>query len=181
MNTPNKLTLIRVAMIPVFLILLYLRFPLHMYLALLVFIVASATDALDGFLARRRSEITNFGKFMDPLADKLLVMAALIYFVEQGQLSTWVLLVVVAREFGVTALRLVAVDSGRVIAAGKAGKVKTVTTMVCICIMLTPIASLWVLPFLTFNWLCSAAILFTTVWSGAEYFLQNKDILDFKS
>lgn len=180
MNTPNKLTLIRIAMIPVFLVVLYLGFPLHKYFALIIFIIASATDALDGFLARRWSQITDFGKFMDPLADKLLVMAALLYFVEQGQMAVWVVLVVVAREFGVTALRLVAVDSGRVIAAGKAGKIKTVTTMLCICIMLTPLTLLRITPLFRMNGLCVAAILATTVWSGAEYFIQNKDVLNWK-
>lgn len=167
-------------MIPIFLIVLYLGFPLHKYLALLIFVGASITDALDGFLARSRSEVTDFGKFMDPLADKLLVMAALLYFVEQGQLAAWVLLVVVAREFGVTALRLVAMDGGRVIAAGIAGKIKTVTTMLCICIMLTPLTFVHTGFFFRVNELCTAAILITTLWSGTEYFLQNKDILNWK-
>ena len=141
MNTPNKLTLVRILLIPVFLILLYCPFPGNRYVALGIFIVASLTDALDGHLARSRGQITDFGKFMDPLADKLLVIAAMLYFVEQWQMPAWVLLLVIAREFAVTALRLVAVDNGRVIAAGIAGKVKTVVTMLGICVMLVPPAA----------------------------------------
>ena len=124
MNTANKLTMLRVALIPVFLILLYLRFPFHMYFALTVFILASVTDFVDGYIARHYNQVTDFGKFMDPLADKVLVMAALLWFVEAGRLPAWVLLVVIVREFAVTALRLIAVERGRVIAAAWSGKVK---------------------------------------------------------
>ena len=123
MNTANKLTMLRVALIPVFLILLYLRFPFHMYFALTVFILASVTDFVDGYIARHYNQVTDFGKFMDPLADKVLVMAALLWFVEAGRLPAWVLLVVIVREFAVTALRLIAVERGRVIAAAWSGKV----------------------------------------------------------
>ena len=138
MNTPNKLTLLRILLIPVFLILLYIPFSGRLYAALGVFILASATDALDGHLARSRNQITVFGKFMDPLADKLLVLSAMLYFTECGRMPAWAVLLVIAREFAVTGLRLVAVDNGRVIAAGIAGKIKTVVTMVSICIMLIP-------------------------------------------
>ena len=122
MNTANKLTMLRVALIPVFLILLYLRFPFHMYFALTVFILASVTDFVDGYIARHYNQVTDFGKFIDPLADKVLVMAALLWFVEAGRLPAWVLLVVIVREFAVTALRLIAVERGRVIAAAWSGK-----------------------------------------------------------
>ena len=98
MNTANKLTMLRVALIPVFLILLYLRFPFHMYFALTVFILASVTDFVDGYIARHYNQVTDFGKFMDPLADKVLVMAALLWFVEAGRLPAWVLLVVIVRS-----------------------------------------------------------------------------------
>ena len=182
MNTPNKLTLVRILLIPVFLILLYCPFPGNRYVALGIFIVASLTDALDGHLARSRGQITDFGKFMDPLADKLLVIAAMLYFVEQWQMPAWVLLLVIAREFAVTALRLVAVDNGRVIAAGIAGKVKTVVTMLGICVMLVPpAAQAGIGGQFTVNNLCVALILLTTLWSGIEYFVKNRDVIDWAS
>lgn len=178
MNTANKLTMLRVVMIPLFLILLYRQFPFHLYLALAVFILASITDFIDGYIARHYHQVTDFGKFMDPLADKVLVMAAMVWFVEVGQMPAWALLVVIVREFAVTALRLVAVDGGKVIAAGKSGKVKTASTMVCICIMLIrPLAMVWLWAF-SLNQLCVAVIVSTTVYSGLEYFLQNKELLD---
>ena len=170
MNTANKLTMLRVALIPVFLILLYLRFPFHMYFALTVFILASVTDFVDGYIARHYNQTTDFGKFMDPLADKCLVTAAMLWFVEIGQMPGWALLVVIVREFGVSGLRMVAADKGRVIAAGWSGKVKTASTMVCICLML-----LIARPAL--DLVCAAVILVTTVYSGAEYFVKNKDVV----
>ena len=129
MNTANKLTMIRVVLIPVFIVLLYLDLTLA---ALAIFILASVTDFIDGYVARHYNQITDFGKFMDPLADKLLVVSAMLWFIESGQMPAWAVLIVVAREFAVTGLRLVAVDNGRVIAAGWSGKVKSASTMVCI-------------------------------------------------
>jgi len=170
MTTANKLTMARVAMIPLFMILLYWRFPGHQYVALAVFILASATDFVDGYVARHYNQITDFGKFMDPLADKVLVMAAMVWFVETGRMPGWALLVVIARELSVTGLRLVAVDNGRVIAAGWSGKVKTASTMLCNCLMLLPIP-------MALNTFCVAVIVLTTVYSGAEYFLVNRDVL----
>lgn len=170
MNTANKLTMLRVALIPVFLILLYLRFPLHMYFALTVFILASVTDFVDGYIARHYNQVTDFGKFMDPLADKCLVVAAMLWFVEIGQMPGWALLVVIIREFSVSGLRMVAADKGRVIAAGWSGKVKTASTMVCIVLMFLPIA-VWI------NHICVAVIVLTTIYSGVEYFMKNLDIL----
>ena len=117
MNTANKLTMLRILMIPVFLVVLYLDFPCNRYVALAVFILASATDFVDGHIARSRGLITDFGKFMDPLADKMLVMAAMLWFVEVGRMPAWTLLIVVVREFAVSGLRLIAADNGRVIAA----------------------------------------------------------------
>lgn len=171
MNTANKLTMTRVAMIPIFLVVLYLNFPFNRYVALVVFILASITDFIDGYVARNYNQITDFGKFMDPLADKLLVVSAMLWFVEVGQMAAWALLIVVAREFAVTGLRLVAVDNGRVIAAGWSGKVKTATTMVCICIMLLPIPSV-------LNTICVVLIVLTTLYSGVEYFVKNRDVFD---
>ncbi len=170
MNTANKLTLLRIAMIPVFLLVLYLKVPGANYWALGIFIAASLTDTLDGYIARHYNQITDFGKFMDPLADKMLVVAALLWFVEIGQMPGWALLVVIVREFAVSGLRMIAADKGRVIAAGWSGKVKTASTMVCIVLMFLPIEPL-------FNQICLAVIVLTTIYSGVEYFLKNGDVL----
>ena len=171
MNTANKLTLCRVVMIPIFIVLLYVDFAAHLWVALGVFILASVTDFVDGYVARHYNQITDFGKFMDPLADKLLVVSAMLWFIESGQMPAWAVLIVVAREFAVTGLRLVAVDNGRVIAAGWSGKVKTASTMVCICIMLLSIPA-WL------NTVCVAVIVVTTLYSGVEYFVKNRDVLN---
>lgn len=166
MNTANKLTMLRVLLIPAFLVLLYLDLR---YAALVVFIVASITDFVDGYVARHYNQITDFGKFMDPLADKLLTAAAMVWFVEVGMMPAWALLLVITREFSVTGLRLVAVDQGRVIAAGWSGKVKTASTMLAICLMLLPIPTL-------LSDLCVWVIVLTTVYSGVEYFIVNRDV-----
>ena len=171
MNTANKLTMLRVLLIPVFLVVLYLQFPYHMYWALAAFILASVTDFVDGYIARHRNMVTDFGKFMDPLADKLLVLSALLWFVEMGRIPAWALLLVVAREFAVTGLRLIAVERGRVIAAAWSGKIKTASTMVCICAML-------VFTHQTLDLVCGILILATTIYSGLEYFVKNRDVID---
>lgn len=168
MNTANKITLFRVVLIPVFVVTCYLGW--H-WVALGVFILASLSDFLDGYIARHYNQITDFGKFLDPIADKLLVTSALLLFVEQGRMPAWVLLCVIAREFAVSALRLVAVDNGRVIAAGWSGKVKTASTMVCICIMLALSQPL-------LDGIANGVILVTTVYSGIEYFAKNRDVLN---
>lgn len=170
MTTANKLTVLRVVMIPVFLILMLVSFPGHLWLALAVFILASLTDYLDGHIARKYHQVTAFGKFMDPLADKLLVFSAMAWFVEVGWMPAWAFFIVIAREFAVTGLRLIAVERERVIAAGMSGKVKTASTMVCICLMLA-------IPGGTLRLVCWIIILATTVYSGIEYFIQNKDVL----
>ena len=170
MNTANKLTLLRVVMIPLFLLVLYLDVPGANYWALAIFVIASLTDTLDGYIARHYNQTTDFGKFMDPLADKCLVTAAMLWFVEIGQMPGWALLVVIIREFGVSGLRMVAADKGRVIAAGWSGKVKTASTMVCIVLMLLPLAPL-------VNNICVAVIVLATIYSGVEYFMKNLDVL----
>lgn len=170
MNTANKLTMCRVVMIPVFIVLLYLNFTGHLLAALVVFILASITDFVDGYVARHYNQITDFGKFMDPLADKCLVTAAMLWFVEIGQMPAWALLIVIIREFAVSGLRMIASDKGRVIAAGWSGKVKTASTMVCIVIMFLPIPG-WL------NTVCVAVIAITTLYSGVEYFVLNRDII----
>ena len=169
MNTANKLTLLRVVMIPLFLLVLYLDVPGANSWALAIFVIASLTDTLDGYIARHYNQTTDFGKFMDPLADKCLV-TAMLGFVEIGQMPGWALLVVIIREFGVSGLRMVAADKGRVIAAGWSGKVKTASTMVCSVLMLLPIAPL-------VNNICVAVIVLATIYSGVEYFMKNLDVL----
>lgn len=169
MNTANKLTMLRVFMIPAFLLVLYLGIPFANFVALAIFIVASATDWLDGYIARNCNQTTDFGKFMDPLADKCLVIAAMLWFVEIGQMPAWALLIVVVREFAVSGIRMQAANLGRVIAAGWSGKVKTASTMVCICLMFLPIPPV-------VNTVCVAVIVATTLYSGGEYLIQNKDV-----
>ena len=170
MNTANKLTILRVVMIPAFLLVLYLDVPFANYWALAIFAAASITDTLDGYIARHYDQITDFGKFMDPLADKCLVFAAMLWFVEVGQMPAWALLIVAVREFGVSGLRMVAADKGRVIAAGWSGKVKTAATMVCIILMLLPLPEI-------VNQIGTAVIVLTTIYSGVEYFMKNADVL----
>ena len=170
MNTANKLTILRVFMIPVFLLVLYLDVPNANYWALAIFVIASLTDTLDGYIARHYNQTTDFGKFMDPLADKLLVVSAMLWFIQSGQMPAWALLVVIIREFGVSGLRMVAADKGRVIAAGWSGKVKTASTMVCIVLMFLPIPA-------ELNLACVAVIVLTTIYSGVEYFVKNRDVI----
>ena len=155
MTTANKLTILRVLMIPAFLAVLYWGFPGSRYVALAIYVVACLTDLLDGYIARHYNQISDFGKFMDPLADKCLVMAALCWFVEEGTFAAWVL--------------LVAVEKGRVIAAGWSGKGKTASTMVCFCLILLGIPQV-------LNYVCQGVILVTTVYSGIEYFAKNADV-----
>ena len=171
MNTANKLTMLRVVMIPLFFAALYLSFPHHMLAALIIFILASVTDFIDGYVARHYNQTTDFGKFMDPLADKVLVTSAMLWFVETGRMPAWALAVVIAREFAVSGLRMIASGRGTVIAAAWSGKVKTASTMVCICLMLLPIPAL-------LNHICVAVIVVTTVYSGIEYFIRNKSAID---
>ena len=170
MNTANKLTMLRVVMIPAFMLVLYLGFAGANYVALVIFALASITDWLDGYIARRYNQTTDFGKFMDPLADKCLVTAAMLWFVEVGQMPAWALLTVIVREFAISGLRMNAATSGRVIAAGWSGKVKTAATMVCIMLMLLPISQM-------VNTLCVAVIVLTTIYSGVEYIMKNIDVI----
>ena len=171
MNTANKLTLLRVILIPVYLVIWHLDFAYNNIVALIIFIVASVTDFIDGYVARHYNQVTDFGKFMDPLADKVLVISSMIMFCAMGRFPAWALVIVIAREFAVSGLRMVAVDNGRVIAAGWSGKVKTFATMVCLCIMHLPIWN-WL------NWVCIIVIAATTLYSGVEYFVKNKDVLN---
>ncbi|MBQ8067262.1 MAG: CDP-diacylglycerol--glycerol-3-phosphate 3-phosphatidyltransferase [Solobacterium sp.] len=169
MTTANKLTILRIILVPVFLGVLYAGFPGSNIWALIIFIVASLTDLLDGYIARHYNQITNFGKFMDPLADKILVMSAMCWFVEAHQMPGWALAIVLFREFAVSGMRLVAVEQGKVIAAAWSGKVKTASTMVCLCLMMLNIPE-WL------NTLCVIVIVATTVYSGIEYFMKNAEV-----
>ena len=170
MTTASKITLVRVAMIPVFMVFMYLsggQPGLWMWLALGVFILPSLTDYVDGQIARKCNQVSDFGKFLDPLADKLLTIAAMTMFCEWGSFPAWALMIVLTREFAVTGLRLVAVGNGTVIAAGWSGKVKTASTMIGLCVMMAfPTVAI-------LNIIVIAVIVVTTVYSGVEYFVQN--------
>ena len=170
MTTASKITLARVAMIPAFMVTMYLsggEAGLWMWISLGIFILASLTDFVDGYIARHYNQVTDFGKFLDPLADKLLTIAAMTIFCEWGVFPSWALIIVLTREFAVTGLRLVAVQKGNVIAAGWSGKVKTASTMVGLCLMMA-LPGVAVL-----NTVVMAIIVITTVYSGIEYFVQN--------
>ena len=170
MNLPNKLTMLRICMIPVFVVFALIQAQWAQYVALLIYILACLTDLLDGKIARKYNLVTDFGKFADPLADKMLTTAALLWFVEIGQMPAWALLIVLIREFAVSGLRMISSDKGRVIAAGWSGKVKTASTMVCIILMFLPIPAI-------VNTVCVWIISLTTLYSGVEYFVKNKDII----
>ena len=156
MTTASKITLVRVAMIPIFMALLLLG---YRWIALAVFILASVTDFVDGYVARHYNQVSDFGKFLDPLADKLLVTACMLIFVEWGRMPAWAVMIVLTREFAVTGLRLVAVGNGRVIAAGWSGKVKTFSTMVGLCLMMA-------FPIWWLDWVVTAVITLTTLYSA---------------
>ncbi|MBR7178580.1 MAG: CDP-diacylglycerol--glycerol-3-phosphate 3-phosphatidyltransferase [Oscillospiraceae bacterium] len=170
MTTASKITLVRVAMIPAYMVTMYLsggQSGLWMFVSLALFIVASLTDFIDGYIARKYQQVSDFGKFLDPLADKLLTIACMCMLCEWGMMPAWALMIVLTREFAVTGLRLVAVQNGTVIAAGWSGKVKTASTMVGLC---------FVMAFPTAVWMVNAVvwmIVITTLYSGIEYFVQN--------
>ena len=170
MTLASKITLVRVAMIPAFMLTMYLsggQMGAWMIVSLALFIIASLTDFVDGQIARKFNQVSDFGKFLDPLADKLLTIAAMTMFCEWGVFPAWALMIVLTREFAVTGLRLVAVQKGTVIAAGWSGKVKTASTMVGLCAMMA-LSGIAIL-----NWLVIIVIVGTTLYSGVEYFIQN--------
>lgn len=174
MNLPNKITLARILLVPVVMMFLL---TLQEWLALAVFLLAALTDGLDGYIARKKRLITNMGKFLDPLADKLLISAVLIVLVQLQRLDAWMAILIISREFAVTGLRLVAAADGLVIAASRMGKLKTVSQIVAISLLILdnfPF-SRWGLPLADMAiWL--AVIL--TVVSGIEYFLKNRSVLE---
>lgn len=172
MNLPNQLTLGRVVAVPFFIVFYLLGWDI---VAAVLFIVASATDALDGYLARKNNLVTNFGKIMDPLADKVLVVSALVLLVESGDVAGWMLIVILAREFAVAGLRTVAAAEGKVIAAGTTGKIKTVLQMLAVPLLLL---NNWPFHYINFPmdqvllWAC----VIMTVVSGTEYIVKNISI-----
>ena len=163
-TTANKITLLRVVLIPVFMVLAYmdLRIP-----AVAVFILASLSDLLDGYIARHYNQVSNFGKFMDPLADKMLVLSAMCFLVEKGQMTGWAVAIILFREFAVSGLRLIAAERQHVIAAAWSGKVKTTCTMIGLCFLIV------FRQYPQLNLIVTAVILITTVYSGVEYFIKN--------
>ena len=170
MTTASKITLVRVFMIPALMVTMYLSkgVPgMWMYISLVLIILASLTDYIDGQIARKCNQVSDFGKFLDPLADKLVPIAVMTMFCEWGRFPAWALMLVLTREFAVTGLRLVAVGKGTVIAAGWSGKVKTASTMVGLCVLMVFPQNVYVL------WTVIAVIVLTTVYSGVEYFVQN--------
>lgn len=181
MNLPNKLTILRVVLIPFFLAaMLWDAVPFGNWIALGIFAVASITDMLDGRIARKYNLVTNFGKFMDPLADKLLVSSALIAFVDLGRIPCWIVIVIISREFIISGFRLVAADNGIVIAAGIWGKIKTAEQMVMICILLADLGSVFPLAedgiYVFENVLIYTALILTIV-SLLDYLIHNKGVL----
>ncbi len=178
MTTANKITLLRVAMIPVFMAAVLVREEYAQIIALVIFILASITDSIDGYIARKYNQSTNFGIFLDPLADKLLVTAAILVFVERGQMPSWAAMIIIAREFAVTGLRLVAVGEGKVIAAAMSGKIKTAVSIIAICIMLLPVRGKNIMT--AIDTVCYTVMTLVTLWSGIEYFIKNAKLLNYR-
>lgn len=180
MNLPNKLTILRTIMIPFFLVFLYMSvmeghdFGWFKWVALGVFIAASLTDMLDGKIARKYNLVTNFGKFMDPLADKLLVCSALIALSDIGRMPAWIVIVIIARDFIISGFRLVAVEKGVVIAAGWSGKIKTTVQMIMVCFL---VADLGGKIFYVIDQVLIYLALVLTIVSLLDYLVHNKDVL----
>lgn len=173
MNLPNKLTIFRVILIPFFVVLLLFDITAYdKWIALAIFIVASLTDFLDGYIARKYNLVTNFGKFMDPLADKLLVCSAMICLVELARIPAWVVIVIIAREFIISGFRLVASDNGVVIAASYWGKFKTTFQIVMICLMIADLE-----PLILITQIVMWVALSLTVISLVDYLIKNKSVM----
>ncbi|MGN0334905.1 MAG: CDP-diacylglycerol--glycerol-3-phosphate 3-phosphatidyltransferase [Lachnospiraceae bacterium] len=175
MNLPNKLTVLRVCMIPFFVAFMLMDIipGADKYIAVSIFIAASMTDWLDGYLARKNNLVTNFGKFMDPLADKLLVSAAMICLVEMGRLPAWIVIIIISREFIISGFRLIASDNGVVIAASYWGKFKTVSQMLMIIVLILDLGGMFVYAETALIYIS----LILTVVSLVDYLLKNKDVL----
>lgn len=171
---PNQLTIARICMIPLFVaLLLWVKKPAGNILAMLVFIIASLTDTADGYIARRYNYITTFGKFMDPLADKLLVCSALICLVDLGRIESWIVIIIIAREFIISGFRLIAVEKGVVIAANIWGKLKTVFQMLMVILMVANFGGVFNVTAQILKWIALALTLLSLI----TYILKNKDVL----
>jgi CDP-diacylglycerol--glycerol-3-phosphate 3-phosphatidyltransferase len=183
-SLPNHLTISRFWMTAVMMVCMSVHFPYARIAALVIFIMASITDALDGYLARNYFGCTSFGKMMDPLADKVLVCAAFIGFVELGSISAWMVVLIVAREFMVTGMRLLMIEKGIVMPAGMWGKVKTTVQMIVICLLFFGL--IWPLTWLpapgsSFAWWLGFGVALLTAWTGVVYFWQQRHIIWDKS
>lgn len=186
MNLPNKITISRIFLIPIFLIIVLVPFswgeitilgatmPVTHFVGAVIFIVASTTDWIDGHYARKYNMVTNLGKFLDPLADKLLVSAALITLVEMQIAPSWIVILIISREFAVTGLRLVLAGEGEVVAANMLGKIKTWTQIVAISALLLHNIFFEMIS-IPFDMIALWVALFFTVWSGIDYFIKNKE------
>lgn len=184
MNTPNKLSLLRVLLIPLMVLLMYLPGWPMVLLSTAVFGAAAYTDYLDGHIARRDGIVTDFGKFIDPVADKLLNLSAMIMLTASGLLPHWAVIVILARELAVDGLRMVAVGQGRVIAAGKLGKIKTVSQMVMILFLMLAgrlahmfLSGIVLAAVDVIGWIMTGWVVVITVWSGVDYFKRNFDVI----
>lgn len=187
MNTPNKLTVIRVILIPAFMIFYMMQAEWALYTALAIFIAAALTDQLDGYLARKNNQVTTFGKLMDPLADKILVLAALVCFVEKGvpYITSWVIVIILAREFIVSGVRMLAIGENNVIAASIWGKAKTVSQLVLtIAVMVFQAAALYIPQIVPVTdvliGIMSVVAVILTIFSGWDYVWKNRSLLIFK-
>ena len=178
MNLPNKLTTLRmILIIPFVICMLVGRSGNLRFLALAIFVIASMTDWLDGYLARKNHLVTNFGKFMDPLADKLLVSAAMICLVELGRLPAWIVIIIISREFAISGFRLIASDNGIVIAASWWGKFKTTAQMIMIILLIADLGGVFAVLEQIFIWLALAL----TIISLVDYIWKNKQVLCMQS
>lgn len=174
MNVPNTLTVLRVIMIPFFVLFMLGDITsVDKYIALGIFIAASLTDTLDGYLARKNNQVTNFGKFMDPLADKLLVCAAMICLMDLDRLPSWIVIIIISREFIISGFRLIAADNGIVIAASYWGKFKTVSQMALIIVLIMDLGGVWNVVGTVLTWVA----LLLTVVSLIDYIAKNKQVL----
>lgn len=176
MNWPNRLSILRILLVPVCVILLTIGGTFYRLAALVVFILASLTDLIDGWMARKYHLVTNFGKFIDPVADKLLVLSTLISLCGCGLLPAWICVIILFRELAVDGLRLVAVEQGKVIAAGKLGKIKTTIQMIAIILFLLE-GREFCSPDFHLGTITMLAAVFMTLWSGVDYFVRNLSVL----
>lgn len=177
MNLPNKITFSRVLLVPVFIVMFYIDIPHNQTYAGLIFIIAALTDTLDGYLARKNGQVTNLGKFIDPLADKLLVSAALILLVEVGTIPAWVVITIIAREFTITGFRIIAASEGVTIAASSLGKFKTITQLIAIILLL--FNNIFFKQFdIPMDQIFLYISLIFTVLSGFDYIYKNRNTLN---